>query len=71
MTDLQTACAALEQIAPTGLAGSWDNVGLLVEGTRQVERIGLCIDLTEPVLMKPPTRTSTSSSATTRPSSAA
>jgi len=42
--------AACEAIAPVRLAGSWDNVGLLLEGTREVRRIFVCIDLTEPVL---------------------
>jgi dinuclear metal center YbgI/SA1388 family protein len=40
----------LESIAPLRLAADWDNVGLLVEGEREVHRIVLCIDLTELVL---------------------
>ncbi|TNE84214.1 MAG: Nif3-like dinuclear metal center hexameric protein [Deltaproteobacteria bacterium] len=46
---LHELLATLEGLAPLRLAGSWDNVGLLVEGTRDVRRIGLCIDLTAPV----------------------
>lgn len=44
--------AALESIAPLGLAAEWDNVGLLLEPRRQrgaVARILLTIDLTEAV----------------------
>lgn len=43
--------AAMERIATTALAQSWDNVGLLA-GDRQarVHRILLCIDLTDPVI---------------------
>lgn len=40
----------LETIAPLRLAGSWDNVGLLLEGTREVRRVGVTIDLTWPVM---------------------
>jgi len=42
--------SALHALAPLHLASGWDNVGLLVEGDREVRRILLCIDLTEPVL---------------------
>lgn len=48
--ELRTVLAAFESLAPLRAAGSWDNVGLLLEGTRPVRRVGLCIDLTEPVL---------------------
>ncbi len=41
---------ALEALAPLRLAASWDNVGLLLEGTREVRRVFVCVDLTEPVL---------------------
>ncbi len=50
MPTLDAALAALERLAPLAAAGDWDNVGLLLRGTRPVRRIGLCIDLTEPVL---------------------
>jgi len=46
---LPRVLAALEALAPIRLAGGWDNVGLLLQGTREVARLGLCIDLTEPV----------------------
>lgn len=47
---LAAVLTAFESLAPLRAAGSWDNVGLLLEGTRPVRRVGLCIDLTEPVL---------------------
>ncbi|MEO7033754.1 MAG: Nif3-like dinuclear metal center hexameric protein [Polyangiaceae bacterium] len=44
----------LERIAPLDLAEDWDNVGLLLEPTlsaqREIERLFLCIDLSESVL---------------------
>lgn len=46
---LPEALAALEALAPLRLAGGWDNVGLLLEGTRPLRRVGLAIDLTEAV----------------------
>lgn len=48
--ELDRVVEALEGLAPLRLAASWDNVGLLVRGDRGVARVGLCIDLTEPVL---------------------
>jgi len=44
-------CATMESIAPTALAQSWDNVGLLA-GDRQgpVDRVLTCIDLTPAVV---------------------
>ncbi len=43
--------SALERIAPPRLAAKWDNVGLLVgDGSADVNRLLLCIDLTEAVL---------------------
>lgn len=50
MPALHDVVRVLEAIAPTRLAGSWDNVGLLVEGGREVSRAHLCIDLTAAVL---------------------
>jgi dinuclear metal center YbgI/SA1388 family protein len=42
---------ALETLAPTGHAESWDNVGTLIKGVRKkIERVMLTIDLTDPVL---------------------
>jgi len=42
----------LEQFAPTSLAGSWDNVGLLIEpmNKKPISRIFMTNDLTEPVM---------------------
>lgn len=42
--------AALDGIAPTRLAGDWDNVGLLLEGDRPIERVLITIDLTPAVV---------------------
>jgi dinuclear metal center YbgI/SA1388 family protein len=43
--------SALERLAPPALAAEWDNVGLLVgDGSAEVRRLLLCIDLTEGVL---------------------
>ncbi len=50
MTRVEEVVAALEVLAPPRLAASWDNTGLLLEGTREVRRILLCVDLTAPVL---------------------
>jgi dinuclear metal center YbgI/SA1388 family protein len=50
---LEKVLAALEAIAPLSFAESWDNVGLLIPAShpaRDVERVFLTIDLTEPVL---------------------
>jgi len=41
--------ATLEDIAPLSGAADWDNVGLLIRGTRPVKTIGLTIDLTPSV----------------------
>jgi len=44
-------CDAMERIAPTALAESWDNVGLLAGDYRAtVRRVLLCIDLTDAVV---------------------
>ncbi len=43
--------AAMESIAPTGLAQQWDHVGLVAgDMSAKVRRILLCIDLTPPVV---------------------
>jgi dinuclear metal center YbgI/SA1388 family protein len=50
---LDRIVAALERIAPPGLADDWDNVGLLIDGPApdtSVERCLLTIDLTDLVL---------------------
>lgn len=46
----QDVVRELEAMAPPSLAGGWDNVGLLLEGTRDVRRALLCVDLTPPVV---------------------
>lgn len=48
----QTLLSALESIAPTHLAESWDNVGLLVDPGEKLEfeRVCITVDLTTPVL---------------------
>lgn len=50
--DLKSVVAVLEELAPTKLAGEWDNVGLLVEPKQlgDVEHIFLTNDLTEGVM---------------------
>ncbi len=41
----------LERLAPPALAAEWDNVGLLVgDGSAEVRRLLLCVDLTDAVL---------------------
>jgi dinuclear metal center YbgI/SA1388 family protein len=49
MADVTEVLDSLQRLAPTWLAGSWDNVGLLVRGRLGVQRIGVCIDLTDAV----------------------
>ena len=50
--DLKSVVAVLEELAPTKLAGEWDNVGLLVEPNQSgdVEHVFLTNDLTEVVM---------------------
>ena len=50
--DLKVIVQKLESFAPKSLAGSWDNVGLLIEpsGEKVVSKIILTNDLTEPVM---------------------
>ncbi|MGB2984660.1 MAG: Nif3-like dinuclear metal center hexameric protein [Phycisphaerae bacterium] len=44
-------CTAMESIAPTGLAQSWDNVGLLAgDPSAPVQHVLACIDLTPAVV---------------------
>lgn len=48
---VRDVCAALDRIAPTKLAQSWDNVGLLAgDNDASVRRVLLCIDLMPPVV---------------------
>ena len=48
---IEDFCAAMERIAPTSLAQSWDNVGLLAgDVSARVKRVLLTIDLTRGVL---------------------
>lgn len=49
---LETLLRELEDLVPLDLAEDWDNVGLLVEppAMKPVQRVLLCIDLTEAVL---------------------
>jgi dinuclear metal center YbgI/SA1388 family protein len=51
---LASVVALLERLAPLDLAEDWDNVGLLVEpsrnATHDISRLFLCIDLSESVL---------------------
>ena len=50
--DLKTVVGKLDILAPTSLAESWDNVGLLIEPStkKTIKTIFLTNDLTEPVL---------------------
>jgi len=50
--DLSEVVSKLESLAPSSLAESWDNVGLLIEpsGKKVVKTVFLTNDLTEPVL---------------------
>ena len=50
--NLKEVVSKLESLAPTSLAESWDNVGLLIEpsGQKTVKTVFLTNDLTEPVL---------------------
>ncbi|MCB9684172.1 MAG: Nif3-like dinuclear metal center hexameric protein [Alphaproteobacteria bacterium] len=50
MASWQDVVGAVEALAPPSLAGGWDNVGLLLEGTREVRRALICVDLTAPVV---------------------
>ena len=50
--DLKSVVSSLEKIAPSSLAGKWDNVGLLVEpsGNKVIKKLFLANDLTEEVM---------------------
>ena len=50
--DLKTVVGKIEEFAPKELAGSWDNVGLLVDPMtdKPIKKILLTNDLTEPVM---------------------
>ena len=51
MTSVGDMAAGLEEFAPSRLAESWDNVGLLVgEAAAPVTRVLVCYDVTEAVL---------------------
>lgn len=50
MATVLDICSYLEQLAPTSLAETWDNVGLLLgRRNRPVERLMTCLTLTAPV----------------------
>ena len=50
--ELKEVTKHLESFAPASLAGSWDNVGLLLEPSEEkiIKKIMLTNDLTEPVM---------------------
>ena len=52
--ELTKIIAKIEQFSPLSLAGSWDNVGLLIEpsGPKVVKKVMLTNDLTEPVMQE-------------------
>jgi len=43
---LERIIAAMEELAPPALAEPWDNVGLVLEGTRAVHKVLLALDVT-------------------------
>jgi dinuclear metal center YbgI/SA1388 family protein len=50
MTTVSDLCTAMESLAPTRLAGDWDNVGLLLgRADSSIDCVLLCIDLTQAV----------------------
>ncbi|GFO19885.1 nif3-like protein 1 [Plakobranchus ocellatus] len=59
MNSLETVVAKLKKLAPLHLAGSWDNVGLLVEPSapKYVSKVMLTIDLTTQVMEEAKDRT--------------
>ena len=52
--DLKVVTKTLENFAPNSYAGSWDNVGLLIEPSEPkiVKKVMLTNDLTEPVMQE-------------------
>ena len=50
MSQLEAALQALEALAPKRLAADWDNVGLLIRGTRECASILCAIDCTTAVV---------------------
>ena len=42
---LERIIAAMEELAPPALAEPWDNVGLVLEGTRAVHKVLLALDV--------------------------
>src|SRR5690606_4255800 len=48
--ELSEILPVLEALAPPGLAEDWDNVGLPIEGEREIHRILCAVDLTPEVL---------------------
>ena len=52
MNTVQEILAAMERLAPPELAEGWDNIGLLVDCGRPVERVLTALDITPAVLAK-------------------
>lgn len=50
--DIAEFLALMEEIAPPSLAEEWDagRIGLVVEGTREIERVSCALDATPPVI---------------------
>ncbi len=52
MENLSEIMQCLEAYAPQSLALDWDNVGLLVQGRAEVEKVLLCLDVTDAAVEK-------------------